>query len=365
LWDRSNGQTVKKNIYGEGRIFWGKTPREVLLADRVLPDFVYKSFRSDSEIDFIHRSLENTSGIIDIYFVANFKDRWEELECTFRIKNKVPEVWNPETGVFRDIVVYNEKNGRITCPLSLPPHGSLFVVFRNKQLNKYITSITRNSENLFPTENAFGDLNLEISRIKENIFQMISSLPGHYTLELSDGNTSEIKMLENPDSYTFKNTWIVNFPSGWGAPDSITITNLKSWTEYPEPGIKYFSGTAVYTTTFNLPDTLLYMNRDYSLDIGQVKDIAEITVNNQPISVLWKPPYRADITPYIKSGVNRLKIKVTNLWPNRLIGDQFLPIEERVAFTNIGKFTKKSTLLESGLLGPVKIVISRKSTVAF
>jgi hypothetical protein len=365
IWERCNGQTVRENLYGKGRIFWGKTPREVLLADGIFRDFEYKSFRSDSEIDYIHRSIQTQSEKIDIYFVANFKDRWEKLECTFRVTNKVPEVWNPETGVIRDLVVYNEKNGRITCPLSLPPHGSLFVVFRNNQLNKYITGITRNLENLFPTKNATSDLNLEISRIKENMFQMISSLPGHYTLKLSDGNTSEINILENPDIFTLKNTWIVNFPSGWGAPDSITITNLKSWTEYPDPGIKYFSGTALYKTTFNLPDSRLEENKDYYIDLGVVKDIAEITVNNQILPLQWKPPYRIHITPYITPGINHLTVNVTNLWPNRLIGDQFLPVGQRLAFTNIGKFTKSSPLLESGLIGPVKIFILQKSTLRF
>jgi hypothetical protein len=142
------------------------------------------------------------------------------------------------------------------------------------------------------------------------------------------------------------------------------MTNLKSWTEFPEPGIKYFSGTAVYNTIFNLPDTLLLSKVEYYLDLGIVKDIAEISVNNQQFPVQWKPPYRINITPCLTAGTNHLTVKVTNLWPNRLIGDQYLPVEERKAFTNIGKFTRNSPLLESGLIGPVKIIQLKKVIIS-
>jgi hypothetical protein len=96
---------------------------------------------------------------------------------------------------------------------------------------------------------------------------------------------------------------------------------------------------------------------EYYLDLGKVKDIAEVTLNNQKITILWKKPYRINITPYIHKGLNKISVKITNLWPNRLIGDQYLPVDQRYAFTNIGKFTRNSPLLESGLLGPVRIII--------
>jgi hypothetical protein len=153
--------------------------------------------------------------------------------------------------------------------------------------------------------------------------------------------------------------WTLRFPTGLGAPDSITITDLNSWTEYDDPGIRYFSGTAEYETTFYLSDSLMKHMTRYYLDLGIVKDVAEIEVNDEKFPVQWTKPYRINITSTISAGMNKLKISVTNLWPNRLIGDQFLPMEERFAFTNIGKFTKESPLLESGLIGPVKIFISQ------
>jgi hypothetical protein len=107
----------------------------------------------------------------------------------------------------------------------------------------------------------------------------------------------------------------------------------------------------------------LNLTNDFYLDVGIVKEVAEIEVNEKQFPVQWKPPYRVNITKSLLAGTNYFRIQVTNLWPNRLIGDQFLPIEERFAFTNIGKFTKDSPLLESGLIGPVKIFILRKSSL--
>jgi hypothetical protein len=347
LWGACNGQTVKENIYGKGRIVCGKTPREILLADGIVPDFKYKSFGNDSEIDYIHRSLHYHSEKIDIYFIANFKDRWEELECTFRVINTVPEIWNPESGEIRDFAVYNEKNGCISCPLSLPPHGSVFVVFRKKYPDNYITGISKDSEMLFPAINkqVTGDCILEIEPLEDNKFQLKSSESGQYTLNLNNGKKIDIDINGIPDPHIINGPWVINFAPGWGAPDSIKVTQLKSWTEFPDPGIKYFSGTAVYHTSFNLHDTLLQIDYEYYLDLGVVKDIAEISVNDQNLPVQWKPPYRVNITPYLTAGINHLTINVTNLWPNRLIGDQYLPVEQRLAFTNIGKFTRNSPLL--------------------
>jgi hypothetical protein len=362
VWGACNGQTVKENIYGKGRVIWGKTPREVLLADGILPDFEYKSFGIDSEIDYIHRSLHNHYEKIDIYFIANFKDRWEELECTFRVINTVPEIWNPESGEMRDFAIYNEKNGRTSCPLSLPPHGSVFVVFHKKYPDNYITRISRDSEILFPDTNkqVKGESILEIEPLEDNKFQIKSSQSSRYALNFNNGKKYDIVINGIPDPQIIKGPWVISFPSGWGAPDSITITHLKSWTDFTEPGIKYFSGTAVYNTTFSLPDTLLQMNDEFYLDLGVVKDIAEISVNNQVLPVQWNPPYRVNITPCLSRGINHLTVNVTNLWPNRLIGDQYLPFEQRLAFTNIGKFKQNSPLLESGLIGPVKILILGK-----
>jgi hypothetical protein len=322
IWGNCDGEIVKENFHGKGKIISGKTPREVLLESGIFPDFEYRSNQKDSEIDFIHRSLQEQSEKIEIYFIANFKDRWENIEGIFRTTNRVPEIWDPLSGQIEEIVSYTKNQKRITFPLSLPPHGSLFIVFR-KDVQR--------------------DQNISTHKNRVELFRLIPD-------SIISGFNSLIP--ENP--------WILKFPSGWGAPDSITITELKSWTAFSDPGIKYFSGTAEYETTLFISDSLMNQRNKFYLDLGVVKEVAEIEVNDKKFPVQWKPPYRISITKSIKAGTNNIRIKVTNLWPNRLIGDQFLPVEKRYAFTNIGKFTKESPLLESGLLGPVNLIIERR-----
>jgi hypothetical protein len=133
---------------------------------------------------------------------------------------------------------------------------------------------------------------------------------------------------------------------------------LSSWTTNSEPGIRYFSGTAAYTTSFNAPRDWLAKNTRIKLDLGDVKNIAEVSINGKAVGVAWKAPFIVDVTDAIKSGSNRLEIKVANLWPNRMIGDK-QPGAQQIAHATFDPFKADSPLLPSGLLGPV--VFSRST----
>jgi hypothetical protein len=159
---------------------------------------------------------------------------------------------------------------------------------------------------------------------------------------------------------TVGGAWDVSFPPDWGAPAKIRLDDLVSWTTRAEEGVKYFSGTATYTKDFSAPRAWFRSGARLVMDLGKVKEFAEVSVNGKPLGILWKPPYQVDVTGALKPGKNHLEIKITNLWPNRIIGDQFLPEEKRYTFTTAqtsgfggGAYTRASPLLESGLLGPV------------
>ena len=100
---------------------------------------------------------------------------------------------------------------------------------------------------------------------------------------------------------------------------------LISWPDSKDKGIKYFSGTATYRKTINIPAERFGENRSLLLDLGSVKEIAEVRLNGQDLGILWKAPFRVDITKAAKPGDNELEVRVTNLWPNRLIGDEQYP----------------------------------------
>lgn len=186
-------------------------------------------------------------------------------------------------------------------------------------------------------------------------------------------------MLPGPLQLT--NAWKVRFPQGWGAPAEISLPQLVSWTDHPVPGVRYFSGTAIYETEFDLP--VDFTNRPVALDLGDVQVIAEPVLNGQELGILWKPPFRADAANAIRPGRNRLQVRITNLWPNRLIGDEQFPDDcsagaswtsggipawpdwllkgqprpepRRLTFATFRYWKGNDTLLPSGLLGPVTL----------
>jgi hypothetical protein len=163
----------------------------------------------------------------------------------------------------------------------------------------------------------------------------------------------------------------------------VTLAKLISWTEHSNPGVKYFSGTATYRRKFALSARDISKDCVLYLDLGRVNVIAEAILNGQNLGILWKPPFRAEVTSILHAGANDLEVRVVNLWPNRLIGDDHLPPDcewtkqhwgdvlreypqwlvdnkpqptGRVTFTAWKHWTKDDPLLESGLLGPVRIV---------
>jgi hypothetical protein len=130
---------------------------------------------------------------------------------------------------------------------------------------------------------------------------------------------------------------------------------LVDWTKRPEASIKYYSGTAIYTTTLTLASPASDSTHRLFLDLGRVKSMAQVKVNGTTVGILWTPPFRAEITAAIRPGRNSLEVRVVNLWPNRMIGDQLLPPEKRFTSSTWNPFQKDSPLLESGLLGPVEV----------
>ena len=131
-----------------------------------------------------------------------------------------------------------------------------------------------------------------------------------------------------------------------------------SWTDDNDPGIRFFSGTGDYTTSFLVPSTSHKASTQLFLDLGDVRETAHVFLNGHDLGILWHSPYRVEVTAVIQEGKNELRVLVTNLWPNRLIGDQSLPMEQRTTHTNITKFDQTSPLIVSGLIGPVRVIRS-------
>ncbi len=149
--------------------------------------------------------------------------------------------------------------------------------------------------------------------------------------------------------------WDVHFDSRWGGLENITFDSLTDWSQRPENGIKFYSGTAVYRKRFEVPSPLA--GQKYFLELGEVKNLARVKLNGHNLGVVWCAPWRLATGDALKAGSNELEIEVANLWPNRLIGDLSLPADKRFTWTTRNPFKKNSPLLPSGLLGPVNILV--------
>lgn len=282
------------------RVMADKTAREVLLGDGVPPDFEYSGGDKDTAMDYIHRQVDAT----DLYFVANRSKKAETLRLTFRVTGRAPELWNPMTGERRFADAYQEREGRTTLPLEFSPCGSWFVVFRTPA-------------------------SAHPARAEKNNANYVSR-------------------------HTLSGDWTVNFDPHWGGPASATFEGLTSWTARPEPGIRFYSGTATYRKSFDVKPDLV--GKATWLDLGVVHEIASVRLNGRDLGIVWAPPFRVNVGEVLKSTGNELEIEVVNFWPNRIIGDAALPEEKRLTRTNVRKLTADTPLMESGLLGPVQIV---------
>jgi hypothetical protein len=216
--------------------------------------------------------------------------------------------------------------------------------------------------------------------------QLRAFAAGTYELQTATGGTVPVTVAPLPAPQVISGAWELSFPPNWGAPEKVTLDRLMSWTDHTNAGVKYFSGTAVYVRELEIPAWDIITNREVWLDLGAVKNFAEVSLNGKSFGVLWKPPFRVNLTAAARPGTNSLRVKVTNLWPNRLIGDEQLPADRewngkalkawpqwlldgqpspagRVTFTTWHHWTKDEALRESGLLGPVMLRVAELQPV--
>jgi hypothetical protein len=308
LW----GECAKTpRAYGAGRVYCTADARAVLTQLQLKPDFAEDS----GKLDYAHRR----DGSTDIYFVRNDTSNQVDTLTSFRVTGRTPEFWNAVDGSIAPQTFYRAEAGITQVPLHLAPYQSLFVVFKQAS--------------------------------------------GAHSPQLSDGkkapaSVEEAKVTELPASQ-----WTIAFQAGRGAPTQPQkFEAFTSWTESPDAGIRYFSGTATYSTSVNLQNR---PGERVLLKLSDLREICTVRINGKQAGTIWAMPYELDITNSLKSGDNSIQLDVTNLWPNRIIGDAQPSNTHAYTSTNIRKYTKDSPLLPSGLIGPVTIETITDSTVQF
>jgi hypothetical protein len=257
----------------------------------------------DADVAWAHRQ----SADADIYYVANIAERDQDIDARFRIAGREAELFHPDRGTIEP-AEYRIDGNRTTVPLRLAKHEAVFVVFRRPA-----TSTSRT--------------------VAHAVESTLATVTG---------------------------PWDVTFPPGLGAPARARFATLASWTTSADSGVKLFSGTASYTTTVRAQASWFRPGTRVLLDLGAVRDLAEVSVNGKPLGIAWTPPFRVDVTSAMKPGMNRIEVRVTNEWTNRLIGDRALPVGKKILAGGPAPFggqAAAATLSKSGLLGPVRVLM--------
>ena len=192
---------------------------------------------------------------------------------------------------------------------------------------------------------------------KDGRLSIVASQPGKYELKMASGKTQRAEISAVPAPVEIAGAWNVSFPPKWGAPEQISLDKLKSLSESTNAGVKYFSGTATYTKTFDWQPAakIRKQKSEIWLELGEVHALAQVKLNGHNLGTLWQPPFRVNVTGALQSGRNALEIRVANLWRNRMIGDAILPQAEGLTWSSSAQFSRDTPLPKSGLIGPVII----------
>ncbi len=299
--DQMFGSTDGERTFGKGKVYAGQTLAQAMPKLQVLPDFEFTRPEADTNLLFVHRKVADG----DVYWVNSRNNRAQTVDATFRVTGKAAELWHADTGQIEP-ASYRTANGRTIVPLRLTPYDAVFVVFR-----KAAAAPSR----LLPTR----------------VETVLTTAAG---------------------------PWDVSFQPNRGAPAKVTLDKLGSWSESADSGVKYFAGTGTYSKALQAPASWFKAGAQLWLDLGDVKNLAEVSVNGKALGIVWRAPFRVDVTGALKPGANTLEIKVTNLWVNRLIGDEQPGVAKKYTYTTQQFYRADSPLLPSGLIGPVQLVRS-------
>ncbi|MEM8765571.1 MAG: glycosyl hydrolase [Bacteroidota bacterium] len=333
----------------------------------IAPDF---EILNGDTVDYTHRKTDKA----DIYFFFNPDSVSKTFKASFRVKDKIPELWNAMDGSITKQAQFVNGDRTTITDITLHGEASVFVVFR--EASAKIESI----------KNPVNDLILTLSA--QNEILATTSKNGSYHVSLASNRIWQFSTEDIPEAIDLSNDWMVSFKKEQGYEGTVEFDSLIDWSEHTKDSINYYSGTASYKKQFELTEKELVDDTTILLDLGVVYIIAEVKINGKTVSISWMPPFKADITDFVKEGTNTIELLVNNQWSNRLIGDERYPPNDggyklgphratdltmpawytnneprpegkRTTFTTASFYKKDDPLMPSGLLGPVTVNFSK------
>ena len=312
IWGGIGNKPAPPKSLGEGKVYaQNEDPAEVLSQIGVRRDLAWAP--ESANVLYIHRRTADA----DFYFVLNDTEKAERITLTFRQSGRQPEIWDPVTGEASAAPIFEAGENTISVPVDFEPYGSAFFVFHKPLPAEW------------PVSAEPVNLELKTGPVLTDATQV--------SVRYSNGREQTIDLSPAPKPEVIAGPWNVAFIDGRGAPDQVTMPELTSWSDSDDDGIKYYSGSAVYKTSFSSPAPV--SGQTAILDLGVVADIAKVKINGRNVATLWHPPFRADITDFLVAGENELEVHVANRWINRMIGDASIEVDYTYQPEGRSKFT--------------------------
>jgi hypothetical protein len=362
--------TGQANRFGKGYVYFNLG--DALSGHSITGDYIVKTADTPEAVKVIHRTGKEG----EVYFVTNLSKKPQRICISFRIQNKQPELWQPEDSSISNASVWHEEHDRTVVDFNLKDYQAVFVVFR-KSAHK--------EDHLIAVDALNANNSWDVKTVKEAGTFISTSAPLTAVLKYASGRVVNIQ-LPGATVEEIKGPWNVLMKPKLDSVFTVSFPSLIDFSSSNDRRIRYFAGTANYSTLVQIDAKQITQGRLLRLDLGKLEDIVSIKVNGKYLGVLWYPPYVADITKAIKAGRNTIEISVTNNWANRLIGDEqepadfewgtdrgangraikaypdwFLkneprPSQGRKTFSTWHYFRKDSPLQPAGLIGPVKLL---------
>ena len=289
----------KQHRLGKGIVFKNVSLDVVLNSLSIFPDF---STENDS-IHYTHRTLNGK----EIYFLANLTSKPVQFKAAFRVKGLQPELWDAISGTARLLPAFEQEANTTNVPLKLNANGSAFIIFRS------------------------------------------NGKPSANDISVNFPETIILATINGPWKISFEHDSIKRGPI-----TPVVLNQLKDWSQFDDSRIRYYSGAAVYTTSFSLNN--ISQQKTYYLDLGDVGVTAKVKINGKYTGGVWTYPYHVNVSDALQQGNNSIEVEIINTWRNRLIGDHLLPEEQRIVYSRINPWNDNMTLQKSGLIGPVRLL---------
>jgi hypothetical protein len=370
LWGNGDESFGDRTI-GLGRLLWDRRKSNSELSSLLTELTILPDVTGIKDGTWCHRRSKDS----EIYFIAANRAGSLKANVRFRATGQ-PRLFDPMTGESTKIQIFDQSGDFTKIPMRLPAAGSAFVVFDSVQATASATRIQQDGVVFMDARAEIDDANVpnefpfglrQTDELQPNVDspdlgptlisdqKMLVWENGNYKVSHGDSTVAEAD-IKHLKSIEMKGPWEISFPGGWGAPEKLALDHLMPWSELSDPATRSFSGSATYSCEVQIdPDR---MQRQLLLDLGKVSEIAEVSVNGIPVAVQWAPPFRANITPHVVKGPNRIEVTVTNTWHNRLIYDANLPAAKKKTWT-IGGPEKSTGLVPAGLIGPVSIRVGQ------